>query len=213
MIERSYRNIVTYGLNAEQNQYIESCFPTKDYNIDNCNNYEGDDFIDWVTTRNDVFIINATVLPEYARELILECYDEINESFDETVIWLGEPKPPQKIAKNIKCYNSFDELRDNLKYVLLTAHKKSRKAAEYCKILEKGIRILYLIRRYPGITTKELSDKTDMSIRSVQRYIEALQTAGEWIEYNTQKKGWQLHDGYSVLFETNYTVLLEDKSE
>ena len=213
MQERTHRIVTTYGLSEEQNQFVESCFPTKAYSLCNCNNYEGNDFIDWIATPNDVFIINATVFPEYAQELIWECYDEINKSFDETVIWIGEPKPPRKIAKNFKCYNSFDELRDNLKYVLLTAHKKSRKAAEYCKILEKGIRILYLIRRYPGITTKELSDKTDMSIRSVQRYIEALQTAGEWIEYDTLKRGWQLHDGYSVLFETNYIDSLEDEIE
>ena len=204
MLEREYRIVTTYGLSDEQNQYVKSCFPTKEYYLDDCNDYQGDDFTDMVATRSDIFIINASLFPEHARDLIWSYYDEINESFDETVIWLGEPKPPRKIAKNFKCYNNFDEIRDNLKYIFLTAHKKTQRATEYCKILEKGIRILYLIRKYPGISTKELSQKTELSVRSVQRYIEALQTAGEWIEYDTKKRGWQLHAGYSVLFETNF---------
>lgn len=204
MQERTHRIVTTYGLSEEQNQFVESCFPTKAYSLCNCNDYEDNDLIDWIVTPNNVFIINAMVFPEYARDLIWDYYDEINESFDETVIWLGKPKPPRKIAKNFKCYDSFDDIRNNLKYILLNAHKKIQRAAEYCKTLEKGIRILSLIRKHPGISTKELSYKTDMSIRSVQRYIEALQTAGEWIEYDSQKRGWQLHDGYSVLFETNF---------
>lgn len=204
MQDRTYRIVTTYGLSEEQNQFVESCFPTKAYSLCNCNYYEDNNFIDWIATPNDVFIINAQVFPEHARDLIWDYYAEINESFDETVIWLGEPKPPRKIEKNFKCYESFDEIKDNLKYILLNAHKKIQRASEYCKTLEKGIRILSLIRKHPGISTKELSQKTDMSIRSVQRYIEALQTAGEWIEYDSQKRGWQLHDGYSVLFETNF---------
>ena len=204
MLEREYRRVTTYGLSDEQNQYVESCFPTKEYYLDDCNDYQGDDFTDMVATHSEIFIINASLFPKHARDLIWSYYDEINESFDETVIWLGEPKPPRKIAKNFKCYNNFDEIRNNLKYIFLTTHKKTQRAAEYCKILEKGIRILYLIRKNPGISTKELSQKTELSVRSVQRYIEALQTAGEWIEYDTKKRGWQLHAGYSVLFETNF---------
>ena len=195
--------ITTYGLSDEQNRYVETCFPTKEYELYNCNNYNAEDFTDWVATKNTVFIINAQVLPESVRDMFWDYYNEVGESCDETVIWLGEPLPPKKIQKLFKCYNSFDEISHKLKYILLTAHKRSNRAVEYSRILEKGILVLSLIRNNPGITTKDIAGRTQLSVRTVQRYIEALQTAGEWIEYDLKNKGWWLHHGISILFGDN----------
>lgn len=197
--------ITTYGLSDEQNRYIETCFPTKEYELVNCNSYNGDDFIDWIATRSTVFIINAQVLPESVRDMFWDYYNEIGESCDETVIWLGEPLPPDSIKSRFKCYNSFDDITDKLKYLLLTAHKRSNRAVEYCRILEKGILVLSLIKNNPGISTKDIAERTQLSIRTVQRYIEALQTAGEWIEYDSKSKGWKLQNGISILFGDHLT--------
>ena len=60
--------------------------------------------------------------------------------------------------------------------------------------------ILSLIRSHPGIKTQELVDKLEMPTRTIQRYISALQAAGEWIEYDTHTRGWQLQYGISILF-------------
>ena len=60
--------------------------------------------------------------------------------------------------------------------------------------------ILSLIRSHPGIKTQELVDKLEMPTRTIQRYISALQAAGEWIEYDTYKRGWQIQYGISILF-------------
>ena len=60
--------------------------------------------------------------------------------------------------------------------------------------------ILSLIRSHPGIKTQELVDKFEMPTRTIQRYIFALQAPGEWIEYDTHKRGWQLQYSISILF-------------
>ena len=39
-----------------------------------------------------------------------------------------------------------------------------------------------------------------LPMRTVQRHIATLQAAGEWIEYDTKKRGWQLQYGVSILF-------------
>ena len=39
-----------------------------------------------------------------------------------------------------------------------------------------------------------------MQIRSVQRYIAALQATGEWIEYDRAVRGWKLFHGVSILY-------------
>ena len=39
----------------------------------------------------------------------------------------------------------------------------------------------------------------ELSTRSVQRYIETLRCAGEWIEYDTSLKGWKLLHNVSML--------------
>ena len=87
-----------------------------------------------------------------------------------------------------------------MKYILLAAHSKSQKNADYSKKLAEGLMVLSLIRKYPGITTNEISEKTDIKVRNVQRYIAALQATGEWIEYDYKEKGWKLTDGISILF-------------
>lgn len=116
------------------------------------------------------------------------------------MIWLGEKKPPKELCKFFKCYDSFDIIQDKIKYLLLNAHTKNRKAFEYSEKLVNGLKILSLIRKYPGITTQELVDKTELTTRSVQRYITALQAAGEWIEYDRTLRGWKLFHGISSLF-------------
>lgn len=59
--------------------------------------------------------------------------------------------------------------------------------------------ILFAIRNKPYITTRELAIKIEKTERTAQRYIEILRCAGEWIEYDGQKKGWYLFDGKSIL--------------
>ena len=62
------------------------------------------------------------------------------------------------------------------------------------------MKILALIRKHPGISTQKLSELTELPLRSVQRYIAALQATGEWIEYDRALRGWKLFHGVSILY-------------
>ena len=132
--------------------------------------------------------------------MIFDYYTQVEGCTSDTVIWLGEPKPPKSLQKFFKCYDSFETVEEKLKYLLLNAHSRSKKAFEYSEKLVNGLKILAMIRQHPGITTQKLADKLELSIRSVQRYIAALQAAGEWIEYDRTIKGWKLFHGISALF-------------
>ena len=87
-----------------------------------------------------------------------------------------------------------------MKYVLLGAYKKTKKNENFSSTLANTIIILSQIRNKPFITTKELAEKLELSERTTQRYIETLRVAGEWIEYDTSRKGWKLCDGKSILW-------------
>lgn len=148
-------------------------------------------------------IINAAALDAESSEMVFDYYTEVGDCKDETVFWIGSPKPPKHLRTKFKCYESFDELAANLKYHLLSAHSKSKKAKDFSKQLGYCLRIMQKIKEKPGIRTQELAEKLELSTRTVGRYISALQYAGEWIEYDEKKKGWYLQYGTSPYFK-NY---------
>lgn len=187
--------ITTFGLTGEQNEVVKSCLPSKGYEV-----MDTDCATDLIAIFAAALIINASSLNDEDREMIYEYYREVDVCASETVFWIGYPKPENKVRVRFKCYESFEELATNLKFHLLTAHSKSKKAADYSKKLADGLRILSLIRNRPGIKTQEISDITEIQIRTVQRYIASLQAAEEWIEYDRTLKGWALQHGVSVLF-------------
>jgi hypothetical protein len=187
--------VTTLGLTKEQNKLVEAAFPSKDYIL-----LDTDVPTDLICVNATVQIIRASALDEESSGMIFEFYNEIINQIDGTVFWLGNPKPPQPLRAKFKCYQNFEELAVNLKYHLLTAHGKTKKNKDFSKHLADSLLILSFIRLHPGIKTRELAERTELSLRTVQRYISTLQAAGEWIEYNTVKKGWELQNNISVLF-------------
>lgn len=189
--------IITYGLTDEQNSFIGTCLPTKEYKVEDLSDHDETDLI---AHRGTVLIINAEKMSENGRKLLGGFYLELNSAFDENVIWLGEPLPPDELTKAFECYNSFYEIRDKLKYILLSAHKCEERAVEYSRILEKGLQVLRLIRNEPGISTKAICARTKLETRTVQRYIETLRTVGESIEFDRKSNGYRLTDGKSLVY-------------
>ncbi|MDO4562666.1 MAG: HTH domain-containing protein [Clostridia bacterium] len=187
--------VTTFGLTEEQNELIRGAFPTKDYEL-----LDTDAPTDLIAVYATSQIINASALDADGLELLFEYYNEVIDHMGETVFWLGYPKPPHPLRIKFRCYENFGELAVNLKYHLLTAQGKAKKIKDFSKRLADSLLILSLIRLHPGIKTRELAEKTEQSIRTVQRYIATLQATGEWIEYNTASKGWELQSGISVLF-------------
>lgn len=187
--------ILTFGLTEAQNAWVEENLPTRDYEV-----FDTDAPTDVIAIGCEAMIVNASAMEQDDADMIFGYYQEVNGCTDETILWLGEPMPPKAARKFFKCYDSFDAIKDKLKYLLLTAHSKSKKAHEYSEKLVNGLKILALIRKHPGISTQKLSELTELPLRSVQRYIAALQATGEWIEYDRALRGWKLFHGISILY-------------
>ena len=202
-MNREHR-VNTFGLTGEENALIEANLPTRDYEV-----FDTDAPTDLIAIGCQALIVNAASMDSDSVGMIFDYYSQVNGCTDETVIWLGEPKPPKELRKFFKCCDSFDTIADKLKYLLLTAHSKNKKSYEYSEKLVNGLKALALIRKHPGISTQKLSELTELPLRSVQRYIAALQATGEWIEYDRALRGWKLFHGASIL----YGDVWEDEQE
>ena len=187
--------VITFGLSSEQNEFVSNNMPSSHYEL-----YETDCVTDIMAVHSIATIIMASAFQENELELITEYYLDIINQTDETVFWIGYPKPLNPLRIKFKCYENFDELALNLKYLLLTAHTKHKKIKSFSKKLADSLMILSMMRNRPGIKTSELASITEMSERSVQRYISTLQATGEWIEYDSVKRGWRLMENVSILF-------------
>lgn len=187
--------IITFGLTDVQNKIVKSNIPARNYEV-----FDTDAPTDIIAIGSIAMIIQASALDKNSADMLFDFYTQVNGCTDETVIWLGEPLPPKELQKFFKCYPAFSNIENKLKYLLLGAHSRSKKAAEYSEKLVNGLRILSMIRSRPGITTKKLAEEIELPIRNVQRYIAALQAAGEWIEYDRTLRGWKLFHGVSALF-------------
>ena len=175
---QDYR-INTFGLTQKQNQFVSANLPVRD-----CELYIADTPTDLIAVNCEAMIVNASAMEQDDADMIFGYYQEVNGCTDETILWLGEPMPPKAARKFFKCYPDFDAITDKLKYLLLSAHSRSRKSYEYSEKLVNGLKILSLIRKRPGISTQTLTELTELPLRNVQRYISALQATGEWIEYD-----------------------------
>lgn len=131
--------------------------------------------------------------------MLLEYYEDIIP-FSETVIFLGTIQIPSKLKNQILVYENFESLKQDLKYILLSAYRTQKKTETFSATLANAILILSVIRRKPYVTSRELAEKLGLSLRSIQRYINTIQATGEWIEYDSIHKGWYLQDGKSILW-------------
>ena len=195
MMRMRTHRILTFGLTEEQNAFVGRCIPASDYTV-----FDTDAPTDLIALNGTSVIIYAPAMDADSVGMLFDYYTQIGGCTDETVIWIGEPKPPKQLHTVFRVYPSFEALEGKLKYVLLNAHTKCKKAADYSEKLMYGLKILSLIRKHPGITTKSLSEETELPIRTVQRYIATLQATGEWIEYDRAARGWRLFHGISILF-------------
>jgi len=187
--------ILTFGLKTEETKRLESIVATENYIIQST-----DDIRDLIAIEAIAAIVNATSINIEDQKAIFEYYMELKRYNTQTVFWLGYPKPPHNLRSTFYCYESFPEIEEVLKYRLLSARRKEKKTKVFSKNISDCLLILSMIRSTPGIRTRTLSEKTELSERTVQRHVAALQAAGEWIEYDTVKRGWQLQYGVSILF-------------
>lgn len=187
-------NIMTFGLDEDEVQKIESVRPTASTIVRNA-----DDFTDLIAIGSFALIINWDCMTIDNKQILFDYYTEV-EAFTENVVLLGTPTLPAHLQKCFSCYATFEDIIPNLKYILLSAYRKTQKVENFSATLANAILILSRIRKHPGVTTKELAEQLEIAPRSVQRYVETLRMAGEWIDYDRDLHGWKLSGGKSVLW-------------
>ncbi len=186
--------IMMYGFSEDEVSRAETVLPNKQAEI-----ADVECFTDILAVPSYAVLINVTNISKTDLETFFEYYTEVSY-FSEILIIVGDTYIPENLKKSIHLYDTFDSLMGDLKYLLLTAYQRNKRNETFSTTLSNAIVILSEIRKYPGVTSAQLAEKLELSLRSVQRYIETLRVAGEWIEYDKALKGWKLTDGKSVLW-------------
>lgn len=97
--------IITFGLNAEQNQLLKLTLGSINYEF-----YHTDIASDLVALFATAIIVNAKELEADDLKLLENYYTEVSSEAEETVYWLGSPKPSIELQLLFKCFDSFDEM-------------------------------------------------------------------------------------------------------
>ena len=189
------KKVFTYGLSEEENAKVRKALPSKEYGLidDEC-------ITSALAKTYTAVILNADAMVQDEIDEVCGYYLDIGCCTDETMIWLGSVPVPAKMKSYVKAYPDFGSIEENLKFLLLTAHRKMKKVEGHSRMLADSLLILAMVRKFPGISTQQLVERTGISERSVQRYIKSIQATGEWLEYNRSKRGWELRYGKSLLF-------------
>lgn len=187
------RLIQCFGLTETQVKEVEKNVPTG-----NCEVMKVDCFTDIIAMPQMVAIVVWDEMSEIDKGSFEEFYTEISP-FPETLVVIGNADLNPELKRQVLEYDSYESLAQNLKYVLLGAYKKTKKNENFSSNIANALFILKEIKKKPYITTKQLADALELSPRTVQRYIETLRVAGEWIEYDMSHKGWRLGYCESIL--------------
>ncbi len=94
-----------------------------------------------------------------------------------------------------------DEFAEKIKFIILEYKKLLKKDTQFYNSLTEVLLVLKEIRDNPGISTKKIAEKIERNERKVLRYIHTLACAGEWIEYDSKKRGWYLLEGHSIFLQ------------
>lgn len=80
--------IMTFGLTEEENELVRNALPAKNYEL-----LDTDAPTDLIAISAAAVIINASALDTDSRDMIFGYYTELGADMDETVFWIGCPKP------------------------------------------------------------------------------------------------------------------------
>lgn len=188
-------NVFAYGFTQEEEKIIKKMLPAKESYLTST-----DCFTDLIAVNSYAIFINASEVPYDEWDILWEYYLEVGVVAEALVI-VGGVIIPEQLKKKVHWYRDFESLRKDMSYILLSAYRKNKKAEVFSSTLANAIMILNQIRLCPGVTTAQLAERLELSNRSIQRYIETLRVAGEWIEYDRSLKGWRLTMGKSVLWD------------
>lgn len=189
------KRIAVWGLLPDEVGTVMRCLPVKEISVVEVVCATDLIAMDWMA-----IMINANVMAKDDREMLYGFYQEVGD-VAETVLFFGISDVPAELRRTIKAYPSIQSMGENLKYTLLSAYRRKKNSENFSASLARAIRILTYIRSTPGITTAMLAERLEVSTRSIQRSIETLRVAGEWIEYDNTLKGWKLGMDKSILLD------------
>ena len=188
-------NIIVYGFD-EGLDFIESIVPWKGTAI-----LDTDCATDLIAIGCYASITNLSKIKDEELQILYDYYLDVLDPI-EVPILIGIPSLPipAQLTNVFVLYESMEKAKEKLKYDLLAAYRRQKKNTTFSRTIANALVVLTQIRKHPGVTTEKLSEILELSPRTIQRYIESLRIAGEWITYNPSKKGWELQDGKSILF-------------
>lgn len=188
-------NIIVYGFDDELD-FIESIVPWKGTAI-----LDTDCTTDLIAIGCYASITNLSKIKDEELQILYDFYLDVLDPI-EVPILIGIPSlpVPMQLSNVFVHYESLEKAKEKLKYDLLAAYRRQKKNTTFSRTIANALVVLTQIRKHPGVTTEKLSEILELSPRTIQRYIESLRIAGEWITYNPSKKGWELQDGKSILF-------------
>ena len=187
----SMRTIHTFGLTHEQNKFVDRCTPL------GCRISIVEAQTDLIAVDSSVSIINTSLLDFDYLDGFIRFYHEINGCTAQKIIWVDVNYSSRDLPENFIPYETFEEMGEKLESILHKQIKLGLKIMDYSRRLVDLMKVLALIRKYPGISINAIGALLNMKPQTIQKNIITLKMAGEWIEYDVHKKGWKLFDNVS----------------
>lgn len=187
------RDVFLYGFNQEDACRIRPFFPDSKFDVT-----EITSFMDLFAEFACAVIISADKFTEDDLELFYSAYRDM-DVISEVIVFVGELP---YISKDIKKFNvcpDIDTFIEKGKYFALQAIKREKKRHTFSSTISTAIRILAEIQSNPGITSAQLAEECEVSVRTIQRNIETLKMSGESIIKDSVTKGWKLEFDESFL--------------
>ena len=185
-------SIAVYGFSDAENEIINSSLTKSTMEL-----FVAEEATDLFAIDHLMIIVNVSCVPDRELRQLLAYYHQV-PVFSESVILVGDCTQLD-VNNRMTVYTEFDDLQNDLKYLLLSAHRQRKNAESFSRSISYALIILKMITENPGISSKEIADKLELSPRSVTRYIETLNMSGESIVYNRKQNGWSLEYDESLL--------------
>ena len=181
------QSVYLYGLRVDEIEQIRKSLPSKQ-----CEAIVTDQASDLIACSSYAMILRSAAMTPEEIEMVRSCFAEV-PYFVEVPIVIGGEEFPASVRSRFRAYPDFDTLLPDVKYLLMAGLRKRKKNRTFYYSLSVALEMLSLLRRCPsGFTTGEFAGRMGISSRSVQRFIETLRVAGEWIIYDAKTKHWKL---------------------
>lgn len=178
--------LLTFGLDEGQTALLEAVGLELQIDATDC-------LTDLFAVYADLVVVGAQALSEEEAQTLADTWREIGPT-EARVIIAGEAARLEAqlfdgIPQVSVIPEFFDEGFDRTLAVMRRV-KETKRDADISRRITNSILILKLIGENPGVSTDELARRTELSARTVRRYIRSLQAADVLIV--RESRGWKL---------------------